>query len=59
MNKLVVTGREQCASCMVFVGAFFVKVVGSFDKVVSICGFSEILEDIYGASCKTWYLVLK
>ena len=48
VNQIVVTGRKELSSCLVFVVIFFVKVVDSFDKLVAGCGFLDSLEDMWG-----------
>ena len=46
INQGVFIGSKEYLSCLVFLVTFFVKVVDSFDKLVSVCGFLVSLEDI-------------
>ena len=44
----VVTGRKECASCLVFVVTYFVKGVYIFVKVVAGFGALDIMGDVLG-----------
>ena len=48
VNQGVFPGRKEFLSFLFFVVTFFAKGADSLNKVGAGCGFSDILEDIWG-----------